>query len=146
MLYEDDKILTIEEYQKLAQEYLNATKNNHFKFICSDDNQSLVVDVFNNFALVGRNLFYLGGFLNTGRLYSLTCKQIKSLQEIYNFPIPKVSVPFFDKTKIFLNYLGCESALILSLIKLKECDQNCDLIDKILTDRLILTKNLFQKK
>lgn len=146
MLYEDDKILTIDEYQKLAQEYLKALDENNFKLISAEDDMPLVKELFENYSQVSRCLFCLGGFLNTSRLYSLTCKQIKTLQEIYNLKMPKALTVSNDKTKIFLHYLGCESSLILSLIKLSKTSKNIDILERMIIDRLVLTKNIFQKK
>ncbi len=145
MLYEDDKILTIDEYEKLAKEYLKAFSDNEFKLIRATDDKNLVQNALTDFALVCRSLFCLGGFLNTSRLYSLTCKQIKSMQEIYQTIPPKVTVPYRDKTRLFLYYLGCENSLILNLINLAKTSQNCDKIEHIIYDRLVLSKNIFLK-
>ena len=145
MLYEDDKILTIDEYEKLAREYLTAIEENKIELINVEDDSALIDEMFHSFACVSRALFCLGGFLNTSRLYSLTSKQIKTLQEIYSLKLPHVVLPSYDKTKLFLHFVGCESGLILSLIKLAKSSNNAQVLEKMISDRLVLCKNIFMK-
>ena len=145
MLYEDDKILTIDEYEKVAREYLKAIEENKIELIKVEDDSSLIEEVLHSFACVSRSLFCLGGFLNTSRLYSLTCKQIKTLQEIYNCKMPQAVLPSYDKTKLFLHFVGCESGLILSLNNLAKSSNNAQVLEKMINDRLILCKNIFMK-
>lgn len=145
MLYEDDKILTIDEYEKLAKEYLKSFNDKEFKLISAIDDKNLIQDVLMDFSLISRTLFCLGGFLNTSRLYSLTCKQVKTLQEMYQTSLPNANIPFKDKTKLFLFYIGCENSLILNLLSLSRTSQNSDKIERMIIDRLVLSKNIFFK-
>ncbi len=144
MLYEDDKILTIDEYEKIAREYMNSFGENRFKLINAEDDSEKVEKAIQYFSTVNRLLFCLGGFLNTFRLYTLTCKQIKAFEEIYNIKLPFTPAPKGDKSKIFLRYIGNESGLIMSLFELSKTSNHGGELERMITDRLILSKNIFE--
>ena len=146
MIYEDDKILTMEEYEELAKQYYQSYNKNEFKFINTSEDEVLLDLVFNYFSLVNQSLFRLGGFLNTSKLYTLTNKQIKIFLNLYNKKLPFLSIKQCDKTNTFLNYIGLESQLLLNLINLARIDKNEDIINRIINDRLIAIKNIFLNK
>ena len=146
MIYEDDKILTMEEYEELAKQYYHSYNKNEFKFINTSEDEMLLDLVFNYFSLVNQSLFRLGGFLNTSKLYTLTNKQIKIFLNLYNKKLPFLSIKQCDKTNTFLNYIGLESQLLLNLINLARIDKNEDIINRIINDRLIAIKNIFLNK
>ncbi len=146
MIYEDDKILTMEEYEELAKQYYQSYNKNEFKFINTSEDEVLLDLVFNSFSLVNQSLFRLGGFLNTSKLYTLTNKQIKIFLNLYNKKLPFLSIKQCDKTNTFLNYIGLESQLLLNLINLARIDKNEDIINRIINDRLIAIKNIFLNK
>lgn len=146
MIYEDDKILTMEEYEELAKQYYQSYNKNEFKFINTCEDEVLLDLVFNSFSLVNQSLFRLGGFLNTSKLYMLTNKQIKIFLNLYNKKLPFLSIKQCDKTNTFLNYIGLESQLLLNLINLARIDKNEDIINRIINDRLIAIKNIFLNK
>ena len=146
MIYEDDKILTMEEYEELAKQYYQSYNKNEFKFINTSEDEVLLDLVFNPFSLVNQSLFRLGGFLNTSKLYTLTNKQIKIFLNLYNKKLPFLSIKQCDKTNTFLNYIGLESQLLLNLINLARIDKNEDIINRIINDRLIAIKNIFLNK
>ena len=145
MIYEDDKILTMEEYEELAKQYYQSYNKNEFKFINTSEDEVLLDLVFNSFSLVNQSLFRLGGFLNTSKLYTLTNKQIKIFLNLYNKKLPFLSIKQCDKTNTFLNYIGLESQLLLNLINLARIDKNEDIINRIINDRLIAIKNYVWK-
>ena len=145
MLYEDDKILTIEEYEALAREYLKKAEENKIELIKVEDDAAMVEELFCCFARVNQCLFCLGGFLSTGCIYSLTCKQIKTLKQLYDCQLPQVVLPRQDKAKLFLHFVGCESALILSLTSLAKSSNKAQVFERMISDRLVQCKNIFMK-
>lgn len=146
MLYEDEKVLTIEEYEKIAKEYMRSFGENQFRLINAEDDREKVEKTALCLSTVSRSLFCLGGFLNTSQLYALTSKQIKIFGKLYNIKLPSAKMPRGDKTQIFLQYNGQESALILALFELSKSSNRCEEIERMLVDRLVLSKNIFARK
>ena len=143
MIYEDDKILSLEEYEDLAKKYYQSLKDRDVKFVDLRENEELIKETMSSFSLVNQCLFRLGGFLNTSKLYFLTNKQIKIFKTLYDVTSDIVNLNFKDKTKTFLQYIGLESQLILNLIDLAKKDKNQEVLDRIINDRLVLLKNIF---
>ena len=143
MIYEDDKILSLEEYEDLAKKYYQSLKNHDVKFVDLRENEELIKETMSSFSLVNQCLFRLGGFLNTSKLYFLTNKQIKIFKTLYDVTPDIVNLNFKDKTKTFLQYIGLESQLILNLIDLAKKDKNQEVLDRIINDRLVVLKNIF---
>ena len=146
MLYEDEKVLTIDEYEKIAREYMRSYGENQFKFINAEDDKEKVDNAAFYFSAVSRSLFCLGGFLNTSRLYALTCKQIKAFEELYGVKLPNTCLPRGDKPKLFLQYNGYESALILALFELSRSSNHSAELERMIVDRLVLCKNIYACK
>lgn len=147
MKYNDDQLLNIEGYENMARAYSNLLKKQGFIIIKADDteNKQLIENIFELFAKIKAYLFRLGGFLNTSRIYSLTDRQSKKIEIIFDKNLPTgIKINCHDKTKCFLNYLGFEFELIKNLIAIKEQSNFESDILKIINDRLSLLKNILQ--
>ena len=147
MEYIDEPLLNVEEYEKIAKAYANALKSKGFMIVSVDmqDNYPLIKEVFNELYTIKTILFSLGGFLNTGRFYSLNDRQIKKLTAIFDFEEepPKIKAPI-DKTKGLLSFLSCECLLIKNLIQLAFQSNYEIQIKDILNSRLSLLSELLK--
>ena len=85
MKYDDEKLLSIEEYEVMAKAYSQALKDKGFIFVQIDgrDNEEIIAETFNLLIKIKSLLFHLGNFLNTGHLYSLNERHIKIFQTMY---------------------------------------------------------------
>ena len=148
MNYNDDEILSIEQYENMAKAYASALKQKGFMIVAVDKNQNeeLINFTLDIFAKIKLTLFRLGGFLNTGKLYSMTDRQIKKMQIIFDKESQsQPQLPFSDKTQSFLNYISLESELIKNLITLKEQSNFESEINRIITDRLTLLSQVMKR-
>lgn len=149
MEYNDEKLLNIEEYEIMAKAYNSALKSKGFMIIQIDNekNKQLIYETFEVLSKIRCCLFKLGGFLNTSTIYSLTDRQIKKLQIIFDYdnPITQHKI-FLNKTQCFLEYIGLESLLIKNLIELSEQSSFDNELKRIINDRLILINKLFNIK
>ena len=146
MKYDDEKFPGIESYEQMAKAYSESLKKKGFMVVRIDDqkNKELIEQTMTILAQIKRLLFRLGGFLNTGKLYSLTERQTKKLEIIFDEICPKnFPINFNDKTKTFLEYISLEAKLTKNLIELMEQSNFENEILKILNDRLTLLGNLF---
>ena len=145
--YSDDKLLSIEEYEKIAKAYSSALKNRGFMIVQINDEESqkLLQEVFFQLFTIKTHLFTLGGFLNTSKFYSLNERQIKKLSILFDFN-DKISVERTsrDKTKCLLAFLSTECLLIKNLILLAErCNYESQIRD-IINSRLTLLSQILE--
>ena len=140
MNYNDEELLSPCKYEEMANAYANALKQKGFMIVAIDDDKNaiLIKNIFELLAKIRLSLFRLGGFLNTSSLYSLTSRQIKKLEIMFDSVLPEVNLPFHDKTKCFLNYISLECELIKNLITLKEQSNFEVELNRIVNDRLSL--------
>ncbi len=120
MEYNDEQILSIPAYEAMAKEYASMLKNNGFMFVAvGDDDTSLAKQVFLIMLKSKSLLFAMGGFLNTGKFYSLNERQLKKFAIMFDLTptAEKISLPR-DKTKCFLAFLSTEFKLIKQLLEL----------------------------
>ncbi len=122
-MYNDEQLLSINDYENLAKAYSSALKSKGFMIVQVDneENRILLNEVFNNIYNIKSYLFCLGGFLNTSKFYSLNERQLKKLSILFDHDGKdfKVSPPR-DKTKCLLKFLSTECQLIKNLIVLSE--------------------------
>lgn len=147
MNFDDEKILNNEEYEKIAKAYSLFLQENGFKIIKSDDKylEELISDTFNLLRDIKNCLFRLGGFLNTGKLYNLTDKQMKKLEIIFDNKQTKThKIAYIEKSKCFFKYITSEFALIKNLIVLKDQSNFEPDILRIINDRLTLLQKTFK--
>lgn len=145
MNYNDEMLLNINEYELMAKAYANALKQKGFIIVQvnNEKNQELILQTLELLANIKVCLFRLGGFLNTGKMYSLTERQIKKLSLIFDSSLPINSIrPNIDKTKCFLMFISLESQLIKNLIELKEQSSFESDLTRIINDRLILLSQI----
>lgn len=146
MEYNDEPILTINEYENMAKAYSDALKERGFIFVRVDHemNEQMLQEMFDLFFKINRCLFVLGGFLNTASLYSLTDRQIKKLRMLfdYNEVMPNYQIKP-DKTSCFLKYIALEFRLLKCLRNFDGHTNYDAQIDKIISDRLIALANAF---
>lgn len=149
MEYNDEQILSIDEYETMAKAYSNALKKHGFVFIKidSEKNQELITKAFELISKIKTCLFLMGGFLNTSSFYSLNERQIKKLRIIFDYEEPLVNHHYrHDKTTCFLIFLGLESQLLKVLLQLSE-ESNFEFeLKKIINDRLTMLANIFKEK
>lgn len=139
MQYNDDVILNIEDYEKMAKAYASALKSHGFMIVQVEDSEvkELYREVFDSLYKIKACLFALGGFLNTSPFYSLNERQIKKLSLIFDYEGSLINFrPPYDKTKCLLCFLSQECLLIKSLIKLAESCNYESQIKDIINSRL----------
>ncbi|MBQ8444184.1 MAG: hypothetical protein IJX25_02400 [Clostridia bacterium] len=123
MNYNDEGLLSIEQYEVMAKAYADALKKRGLKIVNIDDeiDERDVDEIFDKISNIKSLLFTLGGFLNTSTFYSLNERQLKKLLIIFDKDtIPSHHVKTRDKTKCFLSFLSCEFALTSKLLTLSE--------------------------
>ena len=147
MNYNDDKILSIEEYEAMAKAYSDALKEKGFMFVNIDNrkNEELIDNIFSQLAKIKTNLFYMGGFLNTSQFYSLNERQIKKMRIIFDYDQPINTLAMNrDKTINFLNFISNEAILLKQLIKISSQSNFENEIINIVNDRLNLLGEIFK--
>lgn len=147
MNYNDDKILSIEEYETMAKAYSDALKEKGFMFVKIDNrkNEELIDNIFSQLAKIKTNLFYMGGFLNTSQFYSLNERQIKKMRIIFDYDQPINTLAMNrDKTINFLNFISNEAILLKQLIKISSQSNFENEIINIVNDRLNLLGEIFK--
>lgn len=145
MMYNDDELLDAQTYETMAKAYANALKQKGFIIVQVDNekNKELILQTFELLGKIRACLFRLGGFLGTGKMYSLTERQIKKLSIIFDQEVSLSSLSLGnDKTKYFLSYIGFESNLIKNLIELKEQSSFESDLTRIINDRLTLLSQI----
>ncbi len=149
MEYNDEKLLSIDEYEVMAKAYSQHLRDKGFIFIQvdSEENNELICEVNELFSQIKSSLFYLGNFLGTGRLYSLTDRQIRLFQTIYPDCTQTNSYKIRgDKTKCFLNLMSLESTLISKLLTLSENSPFFKQLDTMIRERLYVTSEIYKIK
>lgn len=147
MEYNDEIILSNEDYKTLANAYAQELKARNFMLIKIDDqeNHELVQQTFDNLYHIKTLLFSLGGFLNTSQFYSLNERQIKKLSIIFDYEYTPCPIRYTnDRTKNFLSFLSHEMQVIKNLIELAEKSSFEDEIKKITHSRLTLLSNILK--
>lgn len=148
MDYNDEQILSCSNYEVMAKAYAKAMKDKGFMFVQVDNekNRALIDDTFDTLSKIKSCLFFLGGFLGTGKMYSLNERQIKKLEVIFDVNIAHNKYSFrADKTSSLLEFIGHESHLIKNLIELSSQSSFENELLKIVNDRLTLVQEIFSK-
>lgn len=114
MEYNDEKTLSIEEYQLMAKAYADSLNKKGFKLINIGGPDSASIDeLFQKLSSIKSLLFCMGGFLGTGQFYSLNERQLEKFKIIFDANMPRINpVKTHDKTRCFLNFLSQELSLI----------------------------------
>lgn len=149
MEYNDEQILNVNDYELMAKAYASELKKRGFMVvqIDSQQNQELVKETFEKFLLVKSHLFILGGFLNTGKFYSLNERQLKKFSLLFDISlVPQEPKLPRDKTKCFLSFLSHEFLLIKNLIQLSQKSNFESEITNMLDARLSLLSQILQTK
>lgn len=146
MEYNDEKLLSVSEYETMAKAYSKNLRDKGFIFVQvdSEQNEAMLHEIFVNFLQLKSSLFFLGGFLNTGKLYSLNERHFKIFQTLY--PEVRTTETFRvrgDKTKCFLNMISLESKLISSLLSLTDQSPYHDQLERMIYERLATTQSIF---
>ena len=144
-MYNDEQILSEKDYEEIAKAYQNLSKNEKFQFLISQSpSLQEVEDILSLFANQKALLLNLGGFMGTGRFYSLHCRQIKKIEIIFEREVPpSMQTRFVDKTKLFLSFLSKEFELTKKLICICEKTLFEGEMRKIINDRLTLLNQIF---
>ena len=147
MEYNDEQILNLNDYEKIAKAYAAALSKKGFTiaWLDSEDNTPIIDEIFARLANIKSLLFALGGFLNTGKFYSLNERQCKKLCIIFDHAIvsPSKKIPF-DKTKCFLSFLSEECLLLKALISIAERSSFEAQIKEIIFSRLNFLSQILQ--
>lgn len=144
-MYNDDQLLSEKDYEAIAKAYQNLSNNERFRFLISQSPSSQeieeVLTLFENQRVL---LLNLGGFMGTGKFYSLHCRQLKKIEIIFEKETPlSLQNRCFDKTKNFLSFLSKEFVLTQKLLAICEKTLFEGEIRKIINDRLILLGQIF---
>lgn len=146
MKYNDEQILSVEDYEVMAKAYASTMKSKGFIFVQVDSSEvkALIEETFDYLAEIKNCLFIMGGFLNTASFYSLNERQIKKLRIIFDYSRPLQTFKLkHDKTLCFLRFLGLEAKLLKNLLSLAEKTNYETDLKKIVDDRLITLGNTF---
>ncbi len=146
MKYNDEQILSLQEYEIMAKEYTNSLKKRGFIFVQVDSEEvsQLIDETFNLLAMNKTCLFLMGGFLNTSSFYSLNERQIKKLRIIFDYGKTLPTFKFrHDKTECFLKFVGIEARIIKNLLNLSEKTNYEHELKTICQDRLTTMANIF---
>ena len=146
MEYNDEQILSVEDYEVMAKAYASTMKSKGFIFVQVDSSEvkALIEETFDYLAEIKNCLFIMGGFLNTASFYSLNERQIKKLRIIFDYSSPLQTFKLkHDKTLCFLRFLGLEAKLLKNLLSLAEKTNYETDLKKIVDDRLITLGNTF---
>ncbi len=146
MEYNDEQILSVEDYEVMAKAYASTMKSKGFIFIQVDSSvvKALIEETFDFLAEIKTCLFIMGGFLNTASFYSLNERQIKKLRIIFDYSSPLQTFKLkHDKTLCFLRFLGLEAKVLKNLLSLAEKTNYETELKKMVDDRLITLGNTF---
>lgn len=146
MEYNDEQILSVEDYEVMAKAYASTMKSKGFIFIQVDSSvvKALIEETFDFLAEIKTCLFIMGGFLNTASFYSLNERQIKKLRIIFDYSSPPQTFKLkHDKTLCFLRFLGLEAKVLKNLLSLAEKTNYETELKKMVDDRLITLGNTF---
>ena len=149
MEYNDEKLLSISEYEIMAKAYSQKLKEKGFFFVQIDgrENNELIAECYKLLLKLKSSLFFLGNFLGTGRMYALNERHIKLFQTLFpecdNVERYKIRG---DKTKCFLNMLSLESQLLIKLVDLSQNSPFSSQIDRMLNERLRLSSEIYKIK
>lgn len=148
MEYNDEKLLSLEEYEIMAKEYSKSLKSGGFVFVKVDESACdiLVSEIFDLLNKISSSLRVLGNFSELNKLLALTEKQCSTLQVLY--PECSQEKPLLvrgNKNLIFLNFLSLESELILKLLSLCEQSPFSSQLNSLARERLYLTKEIFKQ-
>ena len=146
MEYNDEPILSLQDYELMAREYASALHKRGFIFVQVDDAQTnaMAEEAFQVLAEIKACLFNLGGFLNTSTMYSLNERHIKKLRVIFDYDKPLATFKLRrDKTYCFLRYIGLECKLLKCLFALSERTNYERELKKIYEDRLTTLVSIF---
>ena len=123
MNYNDEQLLSIENYQQLAKAYSDALSKKGLKIISIEDNPDpmMIESIFTHLGEIKTHLLCLGGFLGTSKFYSLNERHVKKLSVIFDSSsLPQKRACSRDKTINFLHFLSHELLLIDELFKASE--------------------------
>lgn len=146
MEYNDEILPSFEQYEEMSKAYMKNMRKNGFLFVKVDDEETsiLVSNIFDILGKIRSCLFFMGGFLGTGKIYSLNDRHIEALKLLfdydYTFPPYKIRG---DKTKCLLNFLSLESKLIKTLFQLSKTSSFSLQLERIINERLSIIEELF---
>ncbi len=147
MEYNDERILSAQEYELMAKEYAKSIKNKGFIFVQIDSEEvsNLAEETFSYLAKSKACLLTMGGFLNTSSFYSLNERQIKKLRIIFDYDKPLENYKTkHDKTACFLMFIGLEARILKNLMQLSEKSNFERELKIIYQDRLTMLENIFK--
>lgn len=149
MEYNDERLLNTQEYELMAKAYASHLKESGFMFVQIDlnEDEALVASTCELFSQIKSSLKFLNNFLGTGKLLSLTERQIRSFEVLY--PSVNQSNSYRirgDKTKCFLNLQALESRLISALLTLSQGSPFSNQILWLIKERLYLTSEIYKIK
>lgn len=147
MIFNDEQLLSPDQYEVMAKAYSNSLKQKGFVFVSFDKSGQgeILSEVFDLLCLLRDHLFALGGFLGTGAMYNLNEKHILALQKIfdYDFNYSRTNL-LHDKTKLFLNMLSLENILLSKLLDLAFASDNPEEILAFIKERTALSGSLYK--
>jgi len=144
-MYNDEGLLPVEDYEKMAKAYANMLKQKGLKIINIQEeiDQTIIHEIFDKLLNIKSLLFAMGGFLNTSRFYSLNERHINKLSIMFDYEFsPSQGLKSHDKTKCFLSFTSCEFALIKLLLSILDKTVFERDIKNIINDRLSLISQI----
>lgn len=132
MGYDDEAIASVDTIEEMAKAYGKSLKQKGFVFINLEEHgKNLLVDeVFDLLFKLRASYRYLGTFLDSNKMLSITETHIASLRELFNIEENKGFFVANNRTKCFLNTVSLENALAIKLLLLS---QKCEYGEKILS-------------
>lgn len=145
MEYNDEQLMTINDYEMMAKAYASELKKRGFMVVRIDEerNFELIQYIFVDLIKIKSQLFMLGGFLNTSKFYSLNERHLKKLITLFDIATetPSFSLPK-DKTKCFLSFLSTECDLLKKLFELTDKSNYESELKKIIDARLTILSEI----
>ena len=145
MDYCDEALPTLDIIEEMAKAYSFSLKEKGFIFVNLDveGRNLLISEVFDLLFKLRSSYRFLGSFLESSTMLSLTEKHIAKLRDLFDV---EENVGYFvttNQTKCFLNCLSLESALSIKLLLLSQkCDFNDEILSIIFERAKAINKNL----
>lgn len=138
MEYNDSKIPTLEDYEKLAKAYAESLKDKGFVFIRLDnENYNFLLDeVFDILFKLRATYRFLGTFLEANQFLELTNGHIEKLRNLFDYKKNRGFRIRGDRTKAFLNSVSLENRLIIKLNSLAQKSDFFNELSQLCLERL----------
>lgn len=137
MQYDDEAVSSVEQIEEMAKAYSGALKEKGFVFVGLEEEGKMLLlkEVFDILFKLRASYRYLGNFLSSMKMLSLTEKHIDELRGVFNFEKNRGHLVATNRTKCFLNSVALENLLSVKLLLLSQKTTEGDKIVSMLIER-----------